>query len=137
MVVNTSLKYTCLFGGGAIRGAAYAGAVKALEEIGINPTNIGGSSVGSIVAALMAVGYSAQEMKEVFLDVNFDLFRDLQFGLGAKFALSKGEVFLDWIRELIEKKFYGTSYEKGKNRAVRFKDIEKNIFIITTYLSNF
>lgn len=137
MVVNTSLKYTCLFGGGAIRGAAYAGAVKALEEIGINPTNIGGSSVGSIVAALMAVGYSAQEMKEVFLDVNFDLFRDLQFGLGAKFALSKGEVFLDWIRELIEKKFYGTSYEKGKNRAVRFKDIEKNLFIITTDLSNF
>ncbi len=134
---NTSLKYTCLFGGGAIRGAAYAGAVKALEELGIVPENIGGSSVGSIVAALMAVGYNADELKEIFLDVNFDLFRDFQFGLGPKFALSKGEVFLDWIRDLIERKYYGNSYEKGKNKAVTFREIDKNLYIITTDLSNF
>lgn len=134
---NNCLKYTCLFGGGAIRGAAYAGSVKALEELGINPYNIGGSSVGSIVAALMAIGYNADELKEIFLDVNFDLFRDFQFGLGPKFALSKGEVFLEWIRDLIEKKFYGENYEKGKNKAVTFKDIDKNLFVITTDLSNF
>ena len=136
-MINNSLKYTCLFGGGAIRGAAYAGAVKVLEELNINPHNIGGSSVGSIVAALMALGYCADEIKEIFLDVNFDLFRDFQFGLGPKFALSKGEVFLDWVRELIEKKFYGSKYEKGKNKAVTFRDIEKNLFVITTDLSNF
>ncbi len=137
MANNKSLKYTCLFGGGAIRGAAYAGAVKALEELNITPENIGGSSVGSIVAALMAVGYTADELREIFLDVNFDLFRDFQFGLGPKFALSKGEVFLDWIRDLIEQKFYGESYEKGKNKAVTFREIEKNLYIITTDLSNF
>ncbi len=137
MANNKSLKYTCLFGGGAIRGAAYAGAVKALEELNITPENIGGSSVGSIVAALMAVGYTADELREIFLDVNFDLFRDFQFGLGPNFALSKGEVFLDWIRDLIEQKFYGESYEKGKNKAVTFREIEKNLYIITTDLSNF
>lgn len=137
MANNKSLKYTCLFGGGAIRGAAYAGAVKALEELNITPENVGGSSVGSIVAALMAVGYTADELREIFLDVNFDLFRDFQFGLGPKFALSKGEVFLDWIRDLIEQKFYGESYEKGKNKAVTFREIEKNLYIITTDLSNF
>ena len=136
-MVNNSLKYTCLFGGGAIRGAAYAGAVKALEELNITPENIGGSSVGSIVAALMAVGYNADELKEIFLDVNFDLFRDFQFGLGPKFALSKGEVFLDWIRDLIEQKFYGENYEKGKNKAVTFKELKTNLYIITTDLSNF
>ena len=135
--MQNSLKYTCLFGGGAIRGAAYAGAVKALEELNITPENIGGSSVGSIVAALMAVGYNADELKEIFLDVNFDLFRDFQFGLGPKFALSKGEVFLDWIRDLIEQKFYGENYEKGKNKAVTFKELKKNLYIITTDLSNF
>ena len=137
MANNKSLKYTCLFGGGAIRVAAYAGAVKALEELNIKPENVGGSSVGSIVAALMAVGYTADELREIFLDVNFDLFRDFQFGLGPKFALSKGEVFLDWIRDLIEQKFYGESYEKGKNKAVTFREIEKNLYIITTDLSNF
>ena len=104
MNMNKQMKYTCLFGGGAIRGAAYAGAIKALKDLGITIGNIGGSSVGSIVAALLAVGYDAEDIREIFLDVNFDLFKDFQFGLGAKFALSKGELFLDWIRELLEKK---------------------------------
>ncbi|MBE7709831.1 MAG: hypothetical protein E7Z93_05215 [Cyanobacteria bacterium SIG32] len=134
---NKSLNYTCLFGGGAIRGIAYVGTIRALEEIGINPQNIAGSSVGSIVASLMALGYTASEMREIFLGVNFELFRDIQFGWGPNFALSKGEVFLEWIRELIEKKYYGDKYQKGKNKAVTFKDIEKNLVVITTDLSNF
>ncbi len=134
---NKHLKYTCLFGGGAIRGTAYIGTVRALEEIGVNPNNLAGSSVGSIVATLMALGYTANEIKKIFLKVNFELFRDVQFGLGPTFALSKGEIFLDWIREHIEKKFYGSKYEKGRNKAVTFKDIDKNLIIITTDLSNF
>lgn len=134
---NGSFNYTCLFGGGAIRGTAYVGTVRALEEIGINPLNIAGSSVGSIVAALVAVGYTANELKDIFLGVNFELFKDVQFGLGPNFALSKGEVFLDWVRELIEKKYYGPKYVKGKNKAVTFNDIEKNLTVITTDLSNF
>ena len=39
--MNKSLKYTCLFGGGAIRGVSYIGAIKALEELGISPTTFG------------------------------------------------------------------------------------------------
>ena len=135
--MNRSLKYTCLFGGGAIRGVSYIGAIKALEEIGISPDRLAGSSVGSIIAAFLAVGYTAEELKDVFLKVNFDLFKDISIGIGPLFALSKGEVFLDWVRELIEKKFYGDSYKKGTNRAVTFKDIAKNLIIITTDLSNF
>lgn len=100
---NKSFEYTCLFGGGAIRGAAYCGTVKAMEELGINPNTVAGSSVGSIIAALFAVGYSAKELREIFMQVNFELFSDIQFALGPQFALSKGEVFLDWIRDLIEK----------------------------------
>ena len=135
--MNKSFKYTCLFGGGAIRGVSYIGAVKALEEFGIAPTTLAGSSVGSIIAALLAVGYNSAELKEIFLKVNFDLFRDISLGLGTVFALSKGEVFLDWLRDLIESKFYGEKYKKGANRSVTFKDIDKNLVIITTNLSNF
>ena len=135
--MNNSFKYTCLFGGGAIRGVSYIGAIKALEELGINPSTLAGSSVGSIIAAMLAVGYTAEELKEIFLKVNFDLFKDKSIGLGPIFALSKGEVFLEWVRELIESKFYGDKYKKGANRAVTFKDIEKNLVLITTNLSNF
>lgn len=135
--MKRSLKYACLFGGGAIRGISYIGALKALEELEIHPETLGGSSVGSIIASLLAVGYSAEEIKHVFLKVNFDLFRDISIGLGTNFALSKGEVFLDWVREMIESKFYKNNYKKGSNQPVTFKDIDKNLVIITTNLSNF
>ena len=111
--MDNNFKYTCLFGGGAIRGVSYIGAVKALEELGIIPDRLAGYSVGSIFAALLAVG------------------------LGPLFAISKGEVFLEWVRELIEKKYYGENYKKGVNPAVTFKDIKKNLVVITTNLSNF
>ncbi len=135
--MDKNLKYTCLFGGGAIRGVSYIGVIKAFEELGIIPNTLAGSSVGSIFAALLAVGYTAEELKQVFLKVNFELFKDISIGIGPIFALSKGEVFLEWVRELIEKKFYGEKYKKGANRAVTFKDIDKNLVVITTDLSNF
>lgn len=132
-----SLKYTCLFGGGAIRGAAHVGVLKAFEELGVECDTLGGSSVGSIIAALYAVGYSTKELEQIFLSVNFELFRDISFGFNKKFALSKGEVFLDWFKELIEKKFYGEKYDKGNNNPVRFKDLDKNLVIISTNMLDF
>lgn len=129
--------YNCIFGGGAIRGASYIGAIKALDELGISLNLLAGSSVGAIFAGLLSVGYDADEIEELFFKVNFDLFRDIQLGFGKGFALSKGEVFLEWIRELIEQKFYGEFYKKGKNPTVKFKDLEKNLVIIATDLTNF
>ena len=43
--------------GGGIRGIAHVGVLKALEENGIEIEAIGGTSVGSIIAALYAMGY--------------------------------------------------------------------------------
>lgn len=134
---HNNFKYSCLFGGGAIRGAAHVGVLKALEQLGINITTLAGSSVGSMIAALYAVGYTPDEIAEVFLSVNFELFRDISLGFNQKFALSKGEVFLEWLRELIEKKYYKDDYVKGQCERVSFKDIDKNLVIITTNMRTF
>ena len=136
-MITNPLKYTCLFGGGAIRGIAHVGALRAMERLGIETDTYAGSSVGSIVAALVGVGYNADEIEDIFLKVNFNLFKDIQFGIKQQFALSKGEVFLEWMRELMESKFYGNDYQKGENPPVTFKDLKKNVVIITTDLSNF
>ena len=134
---NKALEYTCLFGGGAIRGISYVGTLKALDELGVCINNIAGSSVGAVLSGLLAVGYSVTEIKEIFMQANFDLFKDIDFRFKKHFALSKGEIFLDWLRELIETKYYGERYEKGKNKPVTFADLEKNLIVITTDLSNF
>ena len=127
-----SLKYTCLFGGGAIRGMAYIGTIRALEELCVEYDMIGGSSVGSIMAALLACGYKSYELENLFMKVNFDLFKDIHLGIGKPFALSKGEIFLDWLNELLSNKI-----ENVKGRNIRFKDLEKNLVIITTDLTKF
>ena len=135
--MKSDIIYNCLFGGGAVRGAAHVGVLMALQEMDINLGIVGGSSVGSIVASLYAVGYSVEELSDIFISVNFELFRDISFGINGNFALSKGDVFLDWIRDLIEQKFYGDSYKKGHNNPVRFKDLSKELLIITTDIKNF
>ena len=52
--------------GGGIRGIAHAGVLKALDENGIKIDAIGGTSVGSIVAALYAMGYKPYYIYVIF-----------------------------------------------------------------------
>lgn len=57
--------------GGGNKGMAYVGAIQVLEEAGIcsKIKRIAGSSVGAITAALIAVGFTAAELKE-FMDAD-------------------------------------------------------------------
>lgn len=126
------LKYTCLFGGGAVRGLAYVGAIRALEELGVEYDIIGGSSVGSVFAALVACGYKSYELENLFMKVNFELFKDIHFGFGKPFALSRGEIFVDWLNELISRKI------TNKNKTnLTFADLEQDLVIVTTNLKTF
>ncbi len=52
------MKLGIALSGGGIRGIAHAGVLQALEENGIKPDIIGGTSCGSIVASMYAMGYS-------------------------------------------------------------------------------
>ena len=134
-MTDSEKKYLCIFGGGAIRGFAYLGALEAMHEMGVEIKAYAGSSVGAVFAAFAAMGFSACELRDVFAEVNFDLFKDIQINLAKNFAISKGEFFLEWIRESIEKKFYGEKYSKGKNNPVTFKDIDTDLIVITSNLN--
>lgn len=52
--------------GGGVKGAAHIGALKALEEEKVKIDYIAGTSSGSIVATLYAVGYKPEEIYEIF-----------------------------------------------------------------------
>ena len=77
----------CLAGGG-IKGAAHIGVIKALEEENIKIDCISGTSSGSIVAAMYAMGYNSNEMIKLFkgyakeiTKVNWKMIFKLIFGL--------------------------------------------------------
>ena len=52
-------------GGGAARGFAHVGVIQVLEEAGIRPTLVTGTSAGSLVAALYASGKSGAQLQQV------------------------------------------------------------------------
>lgn len=58
------MKLGLVLAGGGIRGAAHIGAIKALEESGIKADIVAGTSAGSMVAALYAMGYKSDKMYE-------------------------------------------------------------------------
>lgn len=51
--------------GGAVRGLAHIGVIKALHEHGLRPTVVSGTSVGSIIGAAVASGMDWREMAEM------------------------------------------------------------------------
>ncbi len=59
-------KIGLVLGGGGAKGAAEVGVLKVLEEAGIKPDYICGTSIGSIVGGLYAAGYSATELETMF-----------------------------------------------------------------------
>ncbi len=52
-------------GGGAARGFAHVGVIQVLEEAGLQPQLVAGTSAGSLVAALYASGKNSQELRRV------------------------------------------------------------------------
>jgi NTE family protein len=51
--------------GGAVRGLAHIGVIKALLEVGIKPAVVAGTSVGSIIGAALASGMNWREMADM------------------------------------------------------------------------
>ena len=60
-----------LAGGGAM-GIAHVGVIKVLEEAGIPIDMIAGTSMGAIVGALYAMGYSAEELEKIVQSIDWD-----------------------------------------------------------------
>ena len=73
-----------VFEGGGVKGIALVGAYSVLEEHGYSRQNMAGASAGAIVAALVAAGYSAAELREIIGGLDFLSFQGQ--GLGRSVA---------------------------------------------------
>ena len=64
-------KVGLVLSGGGAKGLAHIGALKVIEEAGVQIDYIGGTSMGAIVGALYASGYSAHELDSIFRVTDF------------------------------------------------------------------
>ena len=83
-------------GGGAARGFAHIGVIQVLEESGIRPDLVVGTSAGSLVAALYAAGRTGAELARVALAMDESAITDWSFpGRG----MIRGEALARYVRE--------------------------------------
>src|SRR6266581_6809320 len=62
--------------GGGVRGIGHVGALTVAEHYGYKWDHVAGTSAGAMVAAMLAVGYSAKEMYKIMSEVDFSRFAD-------------------------------------------------------------
>ena len=110
-----SLKADAVFEGGGVKGIGLVGAVAVAEERGYQWVNVAGTSAGAIVAALLAAGYSATELKRVIEELDYTRFKDTspldRIPLAGPVAslifedgIYEGKFFKGWIRRLLRAK---------------------------------
>lgn len=128
------------FEGGGVKGIAYVGAMQILEQRGHlkEIKRVGGTSAGAINALLFALGYTNQEQKDILASVDFQNFMDNSFLITSdierlidEYGWNKGDFFLTWIGDLVEKKL--------GNRKATFKDLKNSgrpeLHVVGTNLS--
>lgn len=69
---NERPKVGLVLSGGGAKGAAHIGVLKYIEEMGIPIDYIAGTSMGSIVGGMHALGYSSEEILDIISNVDWD-----------------------------------------------------------------
>jgi len=93
-----SQKVGLVLSGGAARGLAHIGVIKALEENNVPIDYITGTSIGSIIGALYAIGYSTNEMEELFKSRNFNMWLNGKTDESLKYFYYDDEPTSEWFR---------------------------------------
>ena len=105
---------TLVLSGGSVKGVAYIGIFKKIEEIIkekddrypiININKITAVSVGTIFSLAYLLGYSYIEMLEEVLSKRFDKFKSIKImNLINKYGLDSGDLLIKWLSELMIRK---------------------------------
>ena len=127
---DTHPRIGIVLGGGGAKGAAEVGALKALDEIGVKADFVVGTSMGAVIGALYAAGYSAKEIEKMLLheDWMWLYSKEKMFQINDERSFL-GLVSGPYFREQMDKALS----EKG---AHLFRHIQTPFACVTTDLSN-
>ena len=117
--IASPIKIALVLGGGAARGFAHVGVIKALEAQGIVPDIIVGTSAGAVVGSLYAAGYNGFELQELSMQMDEGQVNDWSI---PNRGMLKGEALQDFI-----------------NNAVKYRVLEKMkkiLAVVATDLHN-
>lgn len=143
---------SCLgvFQGGGCRGAAFVGALRHVAERGVNFSGVAGTSAGSIIAALLAAGATADQIGALLAELDFKAFLrppeaiDSKISTWQRIGGSIGDWFYPGISKVIQNHgcYSSAEIEEWLNRAlktllpqaagrkVKFHDLIKPLWVV-------
>ena len=83
-------------GGGAARGFAHVGVIQVLEEAGIRPDLVVGTSAGSLVAAIYASGKTGTQLQQIATDMEEAMLTDWTLPLFGR-GMLRGEALARYV----------------------------------------
>jgi NTE family protein len=107
------MKIDGVFSGGGIKGFALVGAYEEIEKRGFRFVRLAGTSAGSIVAALIAAGYTSKEIYQLLDELDLTKLLDARKSLIPfakwlfvywKLGLYKGNELENWLKQKLEAK---------------------------------
>ena len=127
------MKIGISFGAGGARGIAHLLMIEALDELGVKPSIISGSSIGSIVGAFYAAGFNSKEMKEI-LDQLINPKSDSVFDFLLKSDIVKLFTLFDpqFIKSGLIKGEKFQKYMETHLSVSRFEDLKIPLKIVAT-----
>jgi NTE family protein len=98
--VPKPLKIGLALGGGAARGFAHVGVIAVLEEAGLKPQLVVGTSAGSLVAALYASGKTSAQLQQTALNMEEVALTDWMLPLVGR-GMFRGEALGRYVNDLV------------------------------------
>ena len=95
-VVKRAPKVGLALGGGAARGFAHVGVIQVLEEAGLRPDVVVGTSAGSLVAAIYASGKTGAQLQQVAEGMEEALLTDWTLPIFSR-GLLRGEALARYV----------------------------------------
>jgi NTE family protein len=144
------MRVNAVFQGGGVKGIGLVGAVYAAEKRGITFHQVAGTSVGAIVAAFLAAGYTAEEMRDIILETPLEQFvkKDwyhyldgpgLALRLFIKKGLYSGDTLEQWVAKHLEAKGIRTfgDLEPNKLRVVASDITQGKLLVLPDDLTDY
>jgi len=94
------IKIGLALGGGAARGFAHVGVIQVLEEAGIQPSLVVGSSAGSLVAALYASGKTGSQLQQIAETMEEAVFTDWTLPLFSR-GMLRGDALGRYVHQQV------------------------------------
>ena len=129
-----------VFEGGGVWGYAYAGALDALQDFNLleDVTSVAGTSAGSIVSLLVALGYDLKEIKEMVAHIDYPKFRDKRsrWRLLTKYGLYAGDYAYSLIKSFVKGKLGDENATFADLENARNKDNNNNFRELRVFATN-